>query len=386
MLSQKTTRVRFFILLLGGALVLLLNGCLQKFNNYGVKDLPAVSADGKLLVLLVAENAATSYSQNGGYRKTTYHTSYWLKQYDVAAGKLNKKKKLFSAGELSNAGIEVCGTDGSFIWLYTDMLRVYDIASLEEVNNQDRIAASNGKSNTVFPADSRLIKPFISRGYIDFTSGNGEEYRLTLADMKIVEKDAIHENGEDEEVNIRRLLHEDDYGSRCDAINGRMYIFAKDSAAAKNISPPYDDLGEAAYRMKLFSTPFAVKKLGLHNSYTYGRIEKTGEASYLNPCFVKDNYEDRVIHLENPAGYLLLHQDVLGSNAKVLVTRIDTANKKIWESVTGVSTKISGCISRGNYCIITTNRDYMLSPFIGKDAVCIINITDGRVINLSLDE
>ena len=138
--------------------------------------------------------------------------------------------------------------------------------------------------------------------------------------------------------------------------------------------------------MKLFKADFTIKKLGSNNSFNYQNIMKQGSASYLNPCFVKDNYTNTVIHLQQPYGYLLIHQDVLGEKSKAIITRIDTANKKIWETFTNISTKIGSCTVKGNYCIITTNKAYMLSPFIGKDALCIINTANGNLTELLLKE
>jgi hypothetical protein len=83
--------------------------------------------------------------------------------------------------------------------------------------------------------------------------------------------------------------------------------------------------------------------------------------------------------LHQPAGYLIIHQDVVGSDSKAILTRIDTANKKIWRTATGISNKIAHCIVAGKYCLITSNASYMFSPHIGKDALCIIDLETGNI-------
>ena len=69
----------FIIIAFAAGFIFMLKGCLQKHNNYGVVGMPAASADGNFVVVVVAENEATTYSENPTYRKTTYSTSYWLK-------------------------------------------------------------------------------------------------------------------------------------------------------------------------------------------------------------------------------------------------------------------------------------------------------------------
>ncbi|HMX36642.1 MAG TPA: hypothetical protein PKA94_05125, partial [Ferruginibacter sp.] len=179
MLNRKIILLPLLIILgFIAGFVFLLRGCLQKHNNYGVTGVPVVSADGRLLVVVVAENEATTYSQNGGYRRTTYSTSYWLKQYDTETGKLLKKKKLVKASELNNRSVACYGAYEGYIWLHTDQLRAYEVGSLDEKYNEEKIAAAGKINPDIFPYEERLIRPAVENGYIDFFSNSGEEYRL----------------------------------------------------------------------------------------------------------------------------------------------------------------------------------------------------------------
>lgn len=376
----------FIIIAFAAGFIFMLKGCLQKHNNYGVVGMPAASADGNFVVVVVAENEATTYSENPTYRKTTYSTSYWLKQYETATGKLLKKKKLIGHAELNNRAVASYGAAGNNIWLHIDKLRAYDINTLEEATNEEKIAAANGMGKQVFPYEDRLMRPAVEKGYIDFTNDNGDEYRLLLDGLKIKGKASLPNDESNEERNINRLLHNDDYGTRSDTLNNKMYILAKDSSLAANTSPNNYSLHETAYRMKLFAAGYTVKKFGPNDSYAYGNIYRVGDSTYLNPCFAKDMYHDAVIHLSSPDGFLLIHQDVLGEKSKAVITRIDTNGKKVWESAIGASTKIENCILGGKYFIISTNKDYMFSPHAGKDALCIINIENGNTVKALLNE
>lgn len=370
------------------AFLFLMNGCLRKFDNYGVVDTMVSNPSNSSITVLVAENNAMSYQKNGGFVKTTYTTTYWLKQYETSTGKLIRKRKVFTPSEANRTSINCYGRYGNNIWLYIDGLAAYDINSLELVTDEKQIAAANAVSHTIFPVGDRLVKPSLEKGFIDFIADNGEAYQLALNNLKISKKEEEEEENDADaaETKINRLLNEDDYGVRCDTFNNKLFAFAKNESAAKESSPDHGDIAETAYRMKLYKADYAIRKLGMHNSFSIDSIQQTAQETYLNPCFVMDTYKGSIIHLRNPEGYLVIHQDVLGETSKALVTRIDLEGKVIWEKPTGVSTKIANCTLQGKYLSIATNKDYMFSPFIGKDALCIINIENGSIILPALND
>lgn len=368
------------------AFLFLMSGCLRKFDNYGVVDTIVSNPSNSSVTVVVAENNAMSYQKNGGFIKTTYSTTYWLKQYETATGKLIQKKKVFKPSEANKLSIACYGRFGNNIWMNIDGLVAYDINSLEQVTNEKAIATANGVSKTIFPLDDRLVKPNLEKGYIDFIADNGEAYRLTLNNLKIDKKEVEENDTEAAERKISRMFQDDDYGVRCDTFGNKLFAFAKNETAAKESSPDRGDISETAYRMKLYIADYSIRKLGMHNSFTVENVQQALNATYLNPCFAMDTYNGRIIHLADPGGYIIIQQDVLGEKSKAIVTRIDTSGKVIWEKPTGISTKIGSCTLQGRYLLLSTNKDYMLSPFIGKDALCIVNIQDGNIILPALSD
>lgn len=380
--KMKNIYLLFFTLFF---IPVLFSGCLRKFDNYGVVDTVISNPSHTTVTVVIAENNAMSYQKNGGFVKTTYSTTYWLKQFETSTGKLIQKKKVFTPSEANKTSISCYGRYGNNIWMHINGLIAFDINSLEEVTNEKAIAAANELSKTIFPIDDRLVTPNIEKGWIDFIADNGVAYRLALTNFKINKKQD-EEESEEAEKRISRLFHEDDYGVRCDTLNNIMYSFAKNEVAAKASSPGNGDISETAYRMKLFKATYSIRKLGMHNSFSIDTVQQAMDATYLNPCFALDTYNGNVIHLTHPAGYMVIHQDVLGEKSKAIITRIDTSGKVVWEKPIGVSTKIDGCTLQGKYLLLSTNKDYMFSPFIGKDALCIINIETGEAITPSLSE
>lgn len=356
----------------------LLNGCIEKHNDYGVVGMPVISSDGKHIACIIAESEGTSRYENPTYRKTTYSTSYWLKLYETSSGKLKEKIKLLDKNTVS-PDVECFGVSDNAVWVYANGIKAFDFSTLEEKTNEEKIAKANSMRATVFPAESRMINAAVENGFIDFVADDREEYRLTLSDLKIKNKQGIEED-KSKQVNINSLLDADAYGMRSDTFNNKLYILAKDDAAAKNSSLFNPELNETAARLKLFAADYSVRKLGMHNSYTIETINNLTETTYLNGCFAKNTYTGKVIHLSNPDGYLIIHNDVMGEKSKGIITRIDTNGKKIWETTTDVSTKIEQCILSGKYCIITTNKGYMFSPNIGKDALVVADIKTGSIL------
>ncbi len=375
------------IILLFFSTALLTTGCFPKSNTYGVDGIPVVSGDKKSIVAVVAESEGLSHQENGGFVKTIYNTSYWLKKYDIATGELLKKKELIASAEKTNSTASCYGVYDNKVWVYVNGIVAYDINSFEEVVNEEKMAAVNGVKRIIFPYGERLVNPSVENGYIDFTADNGEAFRLILKDLKIISKKDAVQTGGIPERNISRLLKKDnDYGIRCDTFNNKMFALAKDNTKAGSYYLGDYSVDEVAYRMKFFKADYTMKRLGDHNSFDFINITQQGSDTYLNANFAKNFYSGRPIHLSQPAGYLIIHQDTLGSNSKSVVTRVDTSNKKIWETATGVSTKIAGCVLSGRYCIISTNTDYMLSPHVGKDALCIIDTETGALIKPAINK
>jgi len=365
--------------------IFLLSSCLQKFDNYGVVETIVSNPDHTAITVLVAENNAMSYQKNGGFVKTTYNTTYWLKQYETASGKLLRKKKLFTPDESNRLSIACYGRHENNIWMYIDGLTAFDINTLEEVTNEKKIAAANGVGKIIFPAGDRLITPDLVKARIHFISDNGEAYTLSLTDL-VIHKKTEEQDASTVEKKVKRSFTKDNYGVRCDTFQNKMFAFAKNGNVAKELSPDHGELSETAYRMKLFKANYSIHKLGMHNSFTYDTMQEVATNTYLNPCFAADTYTGKIIHLLNPDGYIIIHQDVLGERSKALITRMDVNGKVIWEKQSGVSTKIETCSLQGKYLLISTNKDYMLSPFIGKDALCIIDTGNGHIIQPSLKD
>ena len=381
--TKKVTIASVCYLFCIGSFLLLLHGCSTKQTSNAVIGIPAVSNNGKYTAVVVAESEGITHQENGGYRQTNYNNIFWLKLYETSTGKLLKTKKFFEAKEPVNFSMVCYGGFDDKIWLLGCNRNGKFKASLDEVVNQQKLSTANNFDINNFPDDQRFIDAMLDKGYINFMSFNREKYQLSLTDLKIMKRGATEK---DTEQNINEVMrHDNEYGIRLDTCNNAIFALAKDSMQVMEYSPSNTSIMEVNYRMYLFTAAYTVKRLGNHDSFTFFDVKQQGHKSYINSCFLKNMSTGKVIRLEQPPGYLIMHQDTVGTNAKAILTRVDTHHNKIWETATAVSTKIGYCMVSNKYCILTTNTDYMFSPHIGNDALCIIDMETGEIIKPQLN-
>ncbi|HMO61952.1 MAG TPA: hypothetical protein PKC39_06875 [Ferruginibacter sp.] len=357
-----------------------LQSCQQHAINFSVAEMPIINTGNNTVTVIVAENAATTYSENGGFRKTTYLTTYWLKQYNLVSGKLINKKKLFSPAE-PITGLSCYGIYNNLIWLYANGMVAYDANSLETITNEKKIAALNNISKSIFPYDARLIYPAIEKGRIDFIATNGKLFSLNLNNLSLAPAAGIGKS--EYRANTNTISR---YGTRCDTVANMMFAFAKNEAAASECRPGNNTMNESAYRIQFFKVDYMLHKAGPSHIFNITGVHALGNRTWLNPCLAKDTYSNTLIQPANPASLLVIHQDTTGEKSKAILTRIDVNGNSIWESATSVSTTIDHFTFKEKYCVISTNKNYMFSPPIGRDALCIVNIENGQIIYPSLQD
>jgi hypothetical protein len=152
-------------------------------------------------------------------------------------------------------------------------------------------------------------------------------------------------------------------------------------------SYPGNSDNEAVYkRLYLFTASYATSKMGNHLFYRYSSMKKIPGTSYLNGIFLKDFTTNKIIQLKKPGAYLVLHNDSLSNNAKSILTAIDENNHTIWQTNTGLSTKLTNCVVKNNCCIIAGNKHYLLAPHTGADMLCVVNLQTGKMATPSVEQ
>jgi hypothetical protein len=363
-------------------LLTLMRGCLSTYDNYGVEGWPATSANNKTTATVTVENKTTSYTQRDGFTAINYASTYYLSAYDNESGQLLKRKKLIELDDLKFKPLKAYGGFNNLLWVFADGLKAFDVNTLEEVVNEQKLAAINPFIANKFPRQQQFIQNMAGSGLINFTSMDGINYQLDLATLKIT----MQEDVEDKmpmlasfKQNPNFMDDAADFGINTDTIQGHMYALA---VSSKNIPATFGEFetgNSNNQRTALYRLGYTVKSFGEHIVLSYKDTLQLNNSTYLNGNFLKDLLNGKAVHLSQPAGFLIMHQNQVGNKANLLLTRIDTANNKLWEANTGVSTKISYCGVNKQYCIIAGELTGDKKTFIGSNGFKIINLQNGNM-------
>ena len=367
--------------------IALMKGCLGEYDTYGVVGWPATSADSKITAAVTVENKTTSYTKRGGFTAINYASTYSLTAYENATGKLLKRKELVALTDLHYKPLRAYGGYNNLLWVFADGLKAFDINTLEEVVNEEKLAAHNPFIKNKFPREQQFIQSFAARGFIRFTATDGIKYQLDLTSLTIKPQEEETDNmAMLASFKLNPFFMDDaaDFGVNADTLEGKLYAL---TASVKNISPGMGSIktgNTGNERMTLYRLPYSTKSFGQNSFLNFSDTTKLNSDTYINGNFLRDHLTGIAMHLSSPAGFLLLHKDIIGDKASVIITRIDTENKKIWEANTGLSTKISYCAVSGNYCVVAGQVSADKSPFQGSDGFKIINMENGNLVNVSL--
>jgi hypothetical protein len=362
-----------------------LKTCSSSHDSYGIEIKPAISNNGKYAVAVMSATTTTSYSENGGYRKSDYSTVYYLNLYETATGKLIRQKKIISTRELKDKALVSYGGFNDKLWLFANELKAFDANTGEEVTNDNKLAGLNVFLKENFIDAPNAVTGNAAQGFIDFTDADREQHRVDLNNLTITPlKEIPTADRPRNEDYLRSVFNrEESFGSNCDTFNGRIYTLAKDSMEVLSFNPDHKMTNEGSKKVNLYSSAFQVKNFNGHTIYNYPDVKALPGTSYLNGNFL-NTHSNTVIHTEDPVGYLIVHQDSFSNTAKTILTRVDLKHNKIWDANTGISTKLLGCIVKNNYCILTGRISYNISLPAGSDGFCIINLKTGEIIKPSI--
>ena len=365
-----------------------LNSCTERHFDYGTLGIPAFTEDGKFVTVLVAQTQVTTKQVNGGYRSSDYNSSYWLKVYETATGKLVKKKKILSDAEKQNIQASCYGGYGKNIWLHTYGLVAYDLNTLEEVVTEEILAEKNNMDVNQFPIDERMYNELLSDGSIYFTGSNGNKYRIDLSTLTISLEKALPRDiiAKINEQQFSKLPNHINYGERLVKAGSNMFILAKDSSSALNLNPNNTTNDPVYKSLSLFTASFTIREIANHSFYDYTQLRKLPGDAFINGYFLKNETTNEVVQLKNPDGYVIIHRDSLQNEASTILTAVDINNHLRWKLNTGLSTKIAHCVVKDKYCILMGNKHYLVGPPLGSDEVCVVNMQSGKMQNLSIDE
>lgn len=383
---KKAVSIKLILILY--LITMFLNSCTQHDYKYGFTESAAISSDGRSIAVLAAETEVTTKQVNGGYRSSTNNTTYWLKLYELPSGKFLKKKLITENAEKQNITVLSYGGYGDNIWIHSNKMEVYNINTLEKVADEVSISEQNQADPFNFPIDQRFIDEMLSDGYMLYRGMDSKQYKIDAGNFKITMLDKLTP----EQISIRnRKITESTQqqkirGFRTDTISNNMYMLAKDNATAKDINPGNESADDIFSSLHFYKAEYSVSKFGSYHSYQKENLAQQPGNSYYNGRFLKDYNSGRIIKTDNGNGYLIISLEKPTNETATILSSVDTGNKIIWQTNTGLSSRINHCFANKNYCVITGNKHYIISPPVGSNMISIIDLKNGKLTTLMPDE
>ena len=369
-------------------LSLLFHSCTQRHYSYGFVSIPAVSSDGKYIATLVAETEVTTRQENGGYRSSSNNSSYWLKVYELSSGKLMKKKKVAENAEKQNLTAISYGGYGDNIWLNTNKLVVYNIKTLEKVTDEEAISKQNNLDPFNFPIDQRFIDEMLSDGFMLYRGMDGKQYKIDAGNFKITALDKLTPEliSTLNKKNMEETKQSGIRGFRSDTIGKNMFDLTKDSSAALDSHPGYDNTDDIFRPLHLYKSEYSVTQIGSYRSYKKTNLVQLSGNTYYNGRFAKDYTNGQLIRVNNGNGYLIISFEKPTNETNTILSSVTHDNKTNWQTNTGLSSRINHCFSTNRHCILTGNKHYIISPVVGSDFISIVDLKNGKLVKLLPDE
>jgi hypothetical protein len=254
--KKKLIGCGFTSLIWGGVVIVglvlgfffLLRGCLSKWDSYGVMGWPGITEDQKSMVFVKSYSKTTSYSNQGGFVRKSYSTTYYLEKVELATGKVTKKVKLMSQGKIKKGGLNCYGGYKDRLWIFANFLRAYDMNTLEQVVKVEDIENKNPQLKGKMPVESQYYDEHINLGYITITALDGDKYNIMLDDLRaeLVNDQAFNR----EEFNQSIKTEQEEVKAKMDSLyadyRNNKFSYDKFNEKQDRLSNIIDSLGEIA--------------------------------------------------------------------------------------------------------------------------------------------
>ena len=182
------------------------------------------------------------------------------------------------------------------------------------------------------------------------------------------------EEANNRKTNARRAGH--GFGGmrvNCDTMDGQWYgLFSNEEITKVSQQFDYRTVNDDAARNKLFTAAITQK----NNNWIIGdEKKKTGNAVYLQGGFLLNRETGLPVHL--PAGFLIVHKDIIGNDGKVQLTSINTNGEQAWTIPTGLKEFYDWQL-RGHQLVITgtDNKDLGAGRI---NLLLVINLQNGAI-------
>ena len=236
-----------------------------------------------------------------------------------------------------------------------------------------------------------------------YDHSNYNKYQQLLKEREVYYKqrdsiDRLKENAREDFQDMKSLIREqegfspwsssriDNWLINKDTFNRSAFVLDKDMPSNSNFDlTNYSSLGNESQKVNLFKLGLEVNPES-HSSYDkfkVTKVEKSGDLRFLQGGILRSYHTARAYHLKDPDGYIIFSRDIIGKDAKLLVTRVSLDGKQIWQTNALMSFDVKFADVTKDYLIITgiINQDKAPS-FSVNDALRIIDLKSGNLISV----
>lgn len=376
--------------------IFLVRSCLSKHDERSA-IVPAliIQKDGKsVLFSLVKFEKTNSYSQRGGFFSKSVSTTWYAQTNDPQSGAAIAKQKIKHHSDVNHWPVQTLGSANGLAWVFVGEIMAFDPFTLEKKADKNIIETQNPSLKGKLSDEGRYYHFNRADGTISFTANDGTLWKLNTSTLKaepqeeeepedkmaaeIKRVEALRNNTRDykERDSLQRLLHKlrnevsavhqqqrvlesfrrssisfHAIKTNQDTVNGQWLGLYSQAEFEKlhnriSISPEYDDKA----RRQLYTSVYFEDRYG---NYVVSKEQATlPEPSqyFLQGGFLLDKQTAQPVQLEN--GYLVVHKDKIGNEGEILVSRIDTTGKIVWNMETGLTEWDDWIITRERLIIL----------------------------------
>jgi hypothetical protein len=196
--------------LLVGGFILLLKGCLSKYDERSA-IMPALyfQKDGRGVIFTVVKfDKATSYSRKGNFISKSVSTSYFIQTNEVETGDKTGDRKIRHHSDIRNYPVEVLGAAGNQAWVFMGELMAFDPFTLETKADQSLLEEKNPLLKNKLPGERRFYSYDYSDQSINLVATDGSRWKLNPITLVATENNH-DENGVDKMDNkYERLVRQ----------------------------------------------------------------------------------------------------------------------------------------------------------------------------------
>ncbi len=170
-----------------------------------------------------------------------------------------------------------------------------------------------------------------------------------------------------------------------DTLEGHGFVLSKDKPTDNRFDvDSYSSIGSESDKLSLYKMKLQID-LKARSSYDRVKVTSTEEFKdrYLQGGIMIDYKTSRAFQTVNPSGYVIFSRNIIGKDGKLMVSRVNTEGKQLWQTNTLMDFELVFCLATKNHLVLVGYNDTDNKPaFSGADGLRIIDLKTGSFVEV----